>query len=418
MNRRDFLGHTAAFALTGLALQHPSFSDDPPVKVAVVGTGGRGTDLVRKLSTIERANIVAVCDDYEPHLTRGGEAAGPQARNYLHYEEMLQKEAIDAVIVAVPLYLHYAVCRDAIHAGCDVFCEKTMCYSVAEAQELVKLVQAHNTIFQVGLQRRASAIYRQAQAMVQTGMLGDVFSIKAQWHRNGDWRRPVPVKRDHPDWQRLERKLNWRLYWPYSQGLMTELGSHQIDVANWMLGTSPARVTAFGGTDYWKDGREVFDNVYCIYEYDKQDKEGHSYTARVTYSSIQSNAFEGASELIMGTKGTLLLTERTGLFYKEGGEETVDWQGGEQDEANAAAATITSGKTLSLSNDPWAHRGKPFEIQAGSDSTRDQLISFLDNVQQKDMKTICTVENGLINTASAIMANQAIQEGRTVEFEI
>jgi len=417
MNRRDFLGHTAAFALTGLALQHPSFSDDPTVKVAVVGTGGRGTDLVRKLSTIERAEIVAVCDDYEPHLTRGGEAAGQQARQYLRYEEMLQKENIDAVIVAVPLYLHYTVCKEAILAGCDVFCEKTMCYSADEAQELVNLVQTNNTVFQVGLQRRASAIYRQAQAMVQTGMLGDVFSIKAQWHRNGDWRRPVPVKRDHPDWQHLERKLNWRLYWPYSQGLMTELGSHQIDVANWMLGTSPSRVTAFGGTDYWKDGREVYDNVYCIYDYDKQDEGGRPYTARVTYSSIQSNAFEGASELIMGTKGTLLLTERTGLFYREGGQEAVDWRGEEQDEASAAAATITSGKTLKLSNDPWAHRGKPFEIQAGSDSTRDQLISFLDNVQRKDMKTICTVENGLINTASAVIANQAIREGRTVEFE-
>ena len=416
MNRRDFIGHSAAFVLTGLALPPKSFSDDPPVSVAVVGTGGRGTDLIRKLSTIERAEIVAVCDDYPPHLTRGGEAAGVQARQYLSYEKMLREEDIQAVVVAVPLYLHFDMCKEAIKTGCDVFCEKTMCYSVQEARELQKLVTENGTVFQVGLQRRASAIYRQAHAMVQTGMLGQIFAIKAQWHRNGDWRRPVPVDRNHADWQRLERKLNWRLYWPYSQGLMTELGAHQLDVATWMLGTSPTRVMATGGTDYWKDGREVYDNVYCIYEYERMDHQGTPYTTRVTYSSIQSNAFEGASELIMGTKGSLLLTERTGLFYKEGGQETVDWQGNAEDETSGAASTITSGKTLRLNNDPWAHRGKPFEIQAESDSTRDQLISFLDHVQRKDPATICTVEDGMVNTASVLIGNESIRAQKTIEF--
>ena len=417
MNRRSFLGRSTAFALTGLALPRYSFSDDPPVKVAVVGTGGRGTDLVRKLSTIERAHIVAVCDDYEPHLVRGGEAAGPQAKRYLNYDNMLTSEDIQAVVVAVPLHLHFKMCQSAIQAGCDVFCEKTMCYSIEEARQLANLVHDHGTVFQVGLQRRASAIYRQARAMIQTGMLGNILSIKSQWHRNGDWRRPVPVGKDHADWQRLEHKLNWRLYWATSQGLMTELGAHQLDVANWMLDAQPSSVTASGGTDYWKDGREVFDNVYCIYDYAMQDENGEDYVTRVTYSSIQSNAFEGASELIMGTKGTLLLTEKTGLFYREDYLDTVDWQGEEEDEASGTAATITSGKTLRLSNDPWAHRGKPYEINAGSDSTRDQLIAFLDCVQRKDPETLCTVTDGLVNTATVLLGNQAIKEGRRMSFD-
>lgn len=403
--------------LSGIALPLYSYSDDPPVRVAVVGTGARGTDLVRKLSTIERAEIVAVCDDYEPHLHRGGEAAGAQASRYLDYNRMLEKEEIQAVVVAVPLYLHFDMCRAAIGAGCDIFCEKTMCYAVDEARQLVDLVNTQGTVFQVGLQRRASAIYRQARAMVQTGMLGKILSIKSQWHRNGDWRRPVPVPKDHPDWQRLERKLNWRLYWPYSQGLMTELGAHQMDVATWMLGRQPDRVIASGGNDYWKDGREVFDNVYAIYDYAMQDPGGEAYTTRVTYSSIQSNAFEGASELIMGTKGTLLLTEQTGLFYTENKPEPVDWQGDEEDEASVAAAAITSGKTLRLSNDPWAHRGKPFEINASSDSTRDELIAFLDCVQRQDPDTMCPVQEGFENTVTVLMGNQAIKEGRQVSYK-
>ena len=416
MNRRNFLEQSAVAVLAGMSLRVSSFSDDPVVKVAVVGAGGRGTDLIRKLSSIERAEIVAVCDDYVPHLERGGDAAGTQASRYLDYSEMLEKEEIDAVVVAVPLYLHYRMCREAIEAGCDVFCEKTMCYSIEEAEQLAALVHERDVVFQVGLQRRASAIYRQAKSMVQSGMLGTIYSIKSQWHRNGDWRRPVPVARDHPDWQRLERKLNWRLYWPYSQGLMTELGAHQMDVAGWMLDAVPTRVFATGGLDRWKDGREVFDNVYCIYEYERKNEEGEPSAMRVTYSSIQSNAFEGASELIMGTKGTLLLTERTGLFYKEQSAEEVDWQADEQDAVAGSAETITAGKTLRLSNDPWAHRGKPFEIQAEGDSTRDQLISFLDNVQRRDVQTICTVDEGLINTATVLIANEAIKAGQAVEF--
>lgn len=414
MNRRDFLGKSAVYTLAGMALPINSFSSETPVRVAVIGTGGRGTDLVRKLSTIERAEIVAVCDDYAPHLERGGEAAGAQAIRYQSYQALLKKESPDAVVVAVPLHLHYEVCNDAIEAGSAVFCEKTMCYSVEEAQALAKLVKSKGAVFQVGLQRRASAIYRQAKAMVDTGMLGKILSIKAQWHRNGDWRRPVPVTREHADWQQLERRLNWRLYWPYSQGLMTELGAHQMDVANWMLNATPTSVMASGGTDYWKDGREVYDNVYCMYQYDLTDADGKPYSARATYSSIQSNAFEGASELIMGTKGTLLLTEQTGLFYKEQNVDTA----AAQTNADEAAATITAGKTLYLNNDPWARRGKPFEISANSNSTRDELIAFLDNVQRDDPETICDVEEGLKNTATVLAGNKAIasQSVESIKF--
>ena len=78
-------------------------------------------------------------------------------------------------------------------AGCDVFLEKTMCYTVDEAKKLMAQVVASKRVFQVGLQRRANAIYKQAQAMVAAGMIGQVTSIKAQWHRNNSWRRPVPV---------------------------------------------------------------------------------------------------------------------------------------------------------------------------------------------------------------------------------
>ncbi len=411
--RREFIGTTVGLALAAGLGQLDAASTTAPVRLAVIGTGGRGSDLLRKLTTIEGVEIAAVCDDYEPHLKKGASYAGPAARAFADYRELLDKIKPEAVVVAVPLWLHYRICHDAVQAGCDVFCEKTMCYSMDEARRLAAQVKSAEVVFQVGLQRRANPIYQQARAMIEAGMLGRITAIKAQWHRNNNWRRPVPVKRSDPQWAALEKRLNWRLYRDSSRGLMAELGSHQMDVANWMLDADPARVLATGGIDYWRDGREVADNVFCIYEYqitppawDTEPVSREPYTVRVTYSSLCSNAYEGASELVMGTKGTLFLTDRKGLYYREAGVEDVGWvqQGG----AAQNASVVTSGKTLGLSNDPWAHRGKPVEIdQQESEDTRAELVSFVDHVRRRDRQTLVDVEAGLRNTATVLMAPEA-----------
>ena len=382
--------------------------------MAVVGTGGRGSDLIRALSTIDGAEIVGVCDDYAPHLEKGRSYAGPGARGFGDLATMLREVAPVALVVATPLDRHFAMCRDAIEAGCSVFCEKTMCHSIDQARALSEIVAGRKAVFQVGLQRRANAIYRQAEAMVESGMLGEVSAIKCQWHRNNNWRRPVPVPRGDPRWEALERRLNWRLYRDHSQGLMSELAAHQLDVANRLIGGPPKRVIGSGGIDHWRDGREVFDNVFCIYEYEVGDGPNRR-TIRVTYSSIQNNAYEGASELVLGTKGTLLLTQSKGLFYRESGVDDPNWAAREG-RVERDASIITSGKTLKLSNDPWAHRGKPFEIESTGDDTRAELVAFLDNVRRRDPATICDARDGLINAATVLIGNQAMREGRSVPF--
>lgn len=416
--RREFLAATAAFALTTAAAPHALANDDEKIRVAVIGTGGRGSDLIRKLTTISSAELVAICDDYEPHLQKASKFAGPQAKTFSDYRKMLNEIKPQAVVVAAPLYLHFEICAEAVDRGCAVFCEKTMCYSIDEAQKLAAKVAEKKTVFQVGLQRRANAIYQQAQAMVASGMIGDITAIKAQWHRNNNWRRPVPVEKNDPKWSALEKRLNWRLYKPFSRGLLTELGSHQLDVANWMLGTYPKRVMASGGIDYWRDGREVADNIFCIYEYEAASSFAKNarppYTVRVTYSSLCNNAFEGASELIMGTKGTIFLTEKKGLMWTEHGPDDVGWA--KQNAADKNASVVTSGKTLALSNDPWSHRGKALEIDSEGDESRDQLVSFLEHVQANDPKTICDVNEGMRNTATVLIANEAMETGKTIEF--
>jgi predicted dehydrogenase len=414
ITRRTFL-ETAGATLAASAVLR---ADDAPIRTVIIGTGGRGSDLIRALTTIDEVALMGVCDDYPPHLEQGAKYAGPQAKTFSDYRSMLDELKPQAVVIAVPLYLHYKVASDCLSAGCDVFLEKTMCYTVDEAKKLAAQVVASKRVFQVGLQRRANAIYKQAQAMVAAGMIGQVTSIKSQWHRNNSWRRPVPVPKSDANWLKLERKLNWRLYKAYSAGLMAELGSHQMDVANWFLGADPKRVFASGGIEYFRDGREVYDNISCMYEYELKDAKGQPYTVRVNYTSLCNNAYEGAAELIMGTKGSLYLTSAKGLLFQEKGTDAVSWEGG-QNAADANAAVVTAGKTLKLSNDPWAHRGAPFEIDiAEGNDTRDELVSFIDHVRLQDPKTICDVNVGLADCATILMANQSVETGGWVRFPV
>jgi len=218
---------------------------------------------------------------------------------------------------------------------------------------------------------------------------------------------------------------------------MAELGSHQLDVANRVLGRPPARVMATGGIDYWRDGREVFDNVFCIYEYElpvpevkarrrgaaaRQDQNAadsakpskDTYTVRVTYSSLQNNAYQGASELIMGTKGTLFLTQKKGLYYRERLADNPGWDPRGRGEVNATI--ITSGKTLKMTNDPWAHRGKPYEIDTSGDDTRAELVAFLKSAAEGNPNTICNAQIGLEDAATVLAANESARAGRPVEI--
>src|SRR5215510_1024908 len=136
------------------------------------------------------------------------------------------------------------------------------------------------------------------------------------WARNGNWRRnQTPPSKDfdaskwgYPTWDHLN---NWRLYWRYSEGLFAELGSHQVNAANWFLGAAPRRVQAMGGVYRFKDGRELPDHVFATFEYPGG--------VTGTFSSIESNAFDERYEMFFGTKGTLIMhNENEALLFDEG----------------------------------------------------------------------------------------------------
>jgi predicted dehydrogenase len=309
VTRREFLktAATAAAASSLAGLGAPTIltaqSAGNPVRYGIIGTGTEGCTLLKFLATILEGQCIATCDIYPPNLKKGVETIGSNPETYVEYRKMLERKDMDAVLIATPLNLHTQMVVDSLNAGKHVFVEKTM-YFKEEEGEMIRKAMADNPklVLQVGLQRRSSVLYQVAMEMIRKGALGKVMFVRAQWHRNNNWRRPVPDAK-------FERLINWRMYKEYSGGLLAELASHQIDIANWAIGSEPISVYATGGINYWKDGRETCDNVEAIYEYPGGQK--------LVWSSILCNAHFEFNEQIMGDQGTLIITLGKGLYYRE-----------------------------------------------------------------------------------------------------
>lgn len=405
LGRRNFLKAVATAPAAGALVWKATGMT--PIRAGIIGTGGEGRVLMEN-SPPSHLRYVAACDIFPPHLERGLEIArrvhDPNAEGYTDYRKMLERRDIEAVVIATPLWMHEPMTVEALQAGKHVLCEKTMAHSIEGCRNMIDAAQSAGRNLQIGHQRNYNPLYHEAKQLIDSGEIGELYHVRALWHRNGDWRRSVPdVDFDPSPWgyPQLEHLRNWRLYRKYSQGLMAELGSHQIQIANWFSGELPAAVYGSGGIYRYKDGREVEDHVYLIYEYPKG--------LTVTYSSIQSNAFDHYYEEFMGTKGTILLSgERDAMLFYEGEARQATelkvesapaggpvMQASESRARDAAGADI-SGTSAGGFNAVMAYR---FEVEGFAASIRN------------GKPNLCPGSEGMNAAVAILKGNEAIQKG-------
>lgn len=322
--RRNFLKAIAggpALAALGLTAVTQGPIRGGSVKGAVIGTGDMGKGLIAQCQR-EFIDIKALCDINPKRRGAVAEtlvnAGWPRPREYDDWREMLEKEDLEAVIIATPLWTHADISIGCLNAAKHVLCEKMMAKSEDECLRMLEAARRNRRVLEIGYQRYYNATYQAAfNNIIKQGILGDVYYVRLAWHRNSNWKRqespPIenfdPSRWGYPDWEHL---LNWRMYRRYSEGLMAELGSHQVAAANWFLDAMPESVYATGGTYRFKDGREIFDHVFATFDYPG----GRT----ATFSSIQSNALDEAYEMYMGTKGTLILKRETEAYLFDEGE--------------------------------------------------------------------------------------------------
>lgn len=311
MKRRNFIRQsglfTAGLLLHQQMLQAYSFTETAKIiSIGIIGCGDRGKGLGSVINNMpEEFQLKSVCDVL-PFRLEQAKILDKQSniRYEKEYRRLLDDKTIDAVIIATPLYNHYEIAAAAIKAGKHVYLEKTMTYNAKQAVELVALTKENpKLVLQVGHQYRYTPLYFKVKQMIDNGYLGKVTQIDCRWDRNANWRRIVPAGY-------TDQQINWRMYKEYSGGLPAELLSHQVDFINWAFDTHPDEILGTGGIDFYKDGRETFDNVQTILRYNKEGMIGN-------FGATCANEKDGYLFKLKGTKGTIELLMDEGLFFPE-----------------------------------------------------------------------------------------------------
>ena len=329
LTRRKFLGRSAAVGLGVLA--HPSFNGrvfgaNDRIVMGIIGAGGMGRGHMDNFKD-QGVEWAAVCDVYELNMNAGLEIAGPQAKGYKDHRQLLDRKDIDAVVIATPDHWHHDHLIDVLKAGKDAYCEKPLSWSIEQGADMVKAVRATDRIVQVGMQRRSSPMVRECKELIDKGMLGEINLVRAEWYWNLSV-KPRPALIDKLDWARfvgpakaqpfeLIKFRNWRWFWDFSGGNMTDQGTHLIDVVQWFTGATQPVATSCYGAVYKLEPAETPDTFSAIFEYPK---------FMATWTLAYMNSFQNGWGLVFqGQEGTLELCEEGYRFYKEPWAPKTRW---------------------------------------------------------------------------------------------
>jgi predicted dehydrogenase len=364
-----------------------------PVVGGIVGAGRQGLGPLLGACQKEFIDIQAVCDINPEHRTQATQAlvqAGyKKPREYEDWQEMAQKEKLEAVIVATPLWTHAEIAIGFLQAGVNVFGEKMMAYDAASCQRMIDAAHRSHKLLEIGYPRFYEPLYQSVyKNLIQPKVLGDIHAVRLQTHRNSSWRwdgKPPfsgydPSRWGYPNWESL---ANWRMYKRYSQGMIAELGSHQTSLAEWFLGSTALSVFGAGGIDCYKDGREVNDHLHLIFD--------HVKGCSVELSVILSNSYQGLYEEFSGTDGTLILSDiEGGMFFPK--------------DQGSIRATPSSGRDESA---PW---------KANWDvAFRTEIWSFCSAIRQ-GTPLLCGPERAMASAKVAVAGNKAVATRTRVDL--
>jgi len=364
--RRDFIKKSSLTALAlpfvGSTSLWSNTTKKESLNLGVIGCGARGGGITKMLKDHPLINVMACCDILQFRLEATSQVSGAKA--YKDYRALLDNPKVEAVLIASPFGLHDEMAIDAIKAGKHVYCEKTMAKGINEIQSVLDVNRGSNLVFQVGHQYSCTELYQKVLQIIKSGYIGDITAFDCQWNRNGNWRQDVPDPK-------LEKIINWRMYREHSGGLVAELCSHQIDFICRILEESPEKIVGFGGIDYWKDGRETFDNVHLIYEFPSG--------VNASFTCTTSNAFEDYKIRILGDKATIILDYTNAEIYLE--KKTLD-----------SEKTVVDGVSGATQMAWKKGEGAPIEVNR-IDATRHALEQFYYSVKE-EMPVISDIKTG------------------------
>lgn len=294
MKRRTFIKSSGLAG--GVGVLYPEFdflfkrkSALDQLNVAVIGCNGMGWSNVRSLLKMEDVNLVAICDVdasvVSKRVTEYSKLRKNVPSTYSDYQELLKDPSIDAVVIGTPDHWHCKIMVDAVRAGKHVYTEKPIANTIEECNIMVDAAHKTGKIVQVGQWQRSGPHYAEAIKIVQSGVLGNIRQVKVWAYQGwmGNLKKvedsAVPEGVDYKMWlgpapsrpfNANRFHFNFRWYWDYAGGLMTDWGVHEIDIALFaMKASTPKSIVASGGKfAYPDDPSETPDTLQAIYEFD------------------------------------------------------------------------------------------------------------------------------------------------------
>jgi predicted dehydrogenase len=399
--RRTFLKQAAIGAAV---LAYPSakvLGANDRVRVGMIGVGDRGNDLLGQILKVSNIELVAMADIYSRRRDQA-KSKVPGIQTFDDHRRLLDMKDIDGVIVASPLHIHARHFVDTLAAGKDLYAEKTMTWSIPEADKCLAAAKDSKRVVQIGLQYESSGALVDAKQWIKDGSLGKITHVESWMSRNtphgkGQWVRPVPsdCTAQNVDWKaflngRPDRPfdgyklINWRLFWEFSGGNCAENMVHQIA---WIVSAldlpEPSAAYMSGGVFSEKDGREVPDTIAVTLDFPE---------TTVTWQSTFSNSRYGLGEHILGSDGTIEHIAGATDMVSGRSEETIRYL---PEKLNRPSGAAINGET----------------------EDQNHMANWIDCVRSRKTPN-APVEIGYRSAVAAHMANMAYREKKRVTLEI
>jgi predicted dehydrogenase len=399
MKRRHFLMNASTLAAGSLFL--PKFlkavAPSDRINIALIGANGMGWSNLSSMLKNPQARVVGLCDVDGSVLDRRVAELAKQniaVKTYSDYRSLLENKDIDAVIVGTPDHWHCLQMIDAVQAGKDVYVEKPIGNSIAECNLMLKAQQATNRAVQVGQWQRSMPHFQDAMRYVHSGKLGRVRLVKA-WAYMGWMKMSLKPQMPKPDYVDYDRWLgpapkrpfdpnrfhfDFRWYWDYAGGMMTDWGVHLLDFGLFgMQASQPKSVLAAGGKMAYPDTPyDTPDTATALFEFEHFNLQ---WEHAVGISGGPYNRDHGIA--FLGNNGTLVVNRNGWEVIAEGDRmETVPLQ-----------KPVGNGLDLHTKN-------------------------FLEVVQSRDLSQLhCTVQQGVAIANVCQMGNIAYRTGKRVYWD-
>lgn len=413
LNRRNFL-RTGAGALgsTALlsALDNPVYAmyektigANDQINIGAIGINGMGWANVKAALLVPGVTLVALCDSDQNVLAKRMselkelKVDASKVKTYKDYRSLLDRKDIDAVIIGTPDHWHALMMIHAVEAGKDVYVEKPVGNSIIECRTMVDAQQKYNKVVQAGQWQRSQEHFKDAVEFVQSGKLGNIRTVKV-WCYQG-WMKPGPVVpdsappagADYDLWLGPAKKrafnasryhFNFRWFWDYAGGLMTDWGVHLLDYG--LLGMNspvPKTISALGGRFAYPDlYEETPDTLTTLYEFDKFNL---VWDSAMGIDNGPYNRDHGIAYI--GNNGTLILNR--------GGWEVVE----EKQSENKVS--------------------KPF-VKASDNGLNNHMVNFFSCLRSRKKEELaCSIQAGAHVATVAQMGNIAFRSGEKLTWD-